>query len=68
MSFKVNSTRAIEVTKLLKKAADAIDVLEKRGGKNKVIFPGLKEKLAATSEMWKEGFDLENFDEWKTIS
>ena len=65
MGFKITSSEAIDMVKLLEKANSAIEHLETNGGKNKIKYNDLKKDLRSKAELWKEGFDLENFDEWK---
>lgn len=67
MSFKINSTRCIEMVKTIDKALVTIEELEKFGGKNKRTYPELKERLKEQSTLWKKGLDLENFDEWNQL-
>lgn len=65
MGFKITSIEAIIIVRLLEKSNAAIQHLETNGGKNKIKYEDLKKDLKSKAELWKKGFDLENFDEWK---
>ena len=64
MAFKVSSTRLIKAAKLTKRAADAINTLE-RLGSNKIVFMELKKELQDFADELTSQYDLESFEEWK---
>lgn len=64
MAFKVSSSRLIKHSNLLKRSLDAIIHLE-LNGKNKIVYPQLKQELQDEIKELEDSYNLSNFSECK---